>query len=134
MVEDMIRSGVASVFDKRYFEVNSRYVAQHKYNDYNTYGILLDANNLYMSIIENFPLPLNSFQTVPDINLNKVFNTPNESEERYILEIDLHYHDRLHDGHEDFPLAPTKERLFYKSLGAKQQEQLTLLGENRPFS
>ena len=83
--------------------------------------------------IENIPLPLNSFETVPDINL-KVLETPNDSEEGYVLEVDLHYPDRLHDRHEDFPLDPTKERIYYKSLGEKQQEQLVQLGENRPFS
>ena len=134
MVEDMIRGCVASVFDKRFFKANNRYVTQHNNNDYNTYGVLLDANNLYGGIMEKFPLPLNSFEIVPDINLNKILEAPNDSEEGYILEVDLHYPDRLRDRHEDFPLAPTKERIYYKSLGEKQQEQLALLGVNRPFS
>ena len=47
MVENMIRGGVASVFDKKFFKANNRYVTDHNYNDYNTYGVLLDANNLY---------------------------------------------------------------------------------------
>ena len=89
MVEDMIRGGVASVFDKRFFKENNRYVTQHNYNDYNTYGVLLDANNLYGGIMEKFPLPLNSFNLVPEINLNKILETPNDSEEGYILEVDL---------------------------------------------
>ena len=134
MVENMIRGGVASVFDKRFFKANNRYVAQHNYNDYNTYGVLLDANNLYGGIMEKFPLPLNSFEIVPDINLNKILETPNDSEEGYILEVDLHYPDRLHDSHEDFPLAPTKEKIYYKSLGEKQQELLEIMGETRPYS
>ena len=69
MVEAVVRGGVASVFDKKLFKANNRYVADHKYNDYSTYGVLLDANVLYGGIIENFPLPLNEFETVQHINL-----------------------------------------------------------------
>ena len=82
--------------------------------------------------MKNFPLPLNSIETVPDINFNKVLETTSDTEEGYNLEVDLHYPDRLHDVHEDFPLAPT-ERMYYKSFGEKQQEQLVLFGENRSF-
>ena len=134
MVENMIRGGVASVFDKRFFKANNRYVAEHNYNDYNTYGVLLDANNLYGGVMEKLPSPLNSFETVQNIDLNKILETTNDSEEGYILEVDLHYPDKLHDGHQDFPLAPTKERIYYKSLGEKQQELLEIMGETRPYS
>ena len=84
--------------------------------------------------MEKLPLPLNSFETVQNINLSKILETSNDSEEGYILEVDLHYPDKLHDGHEDFPLAPTKERIYYKSLGESQQELLEKMGETRPFS
>ena len=47
MVENMIRGGVASVFDKKFLKANNRYVTDHNYNDYNTYGVHLDGNNLY---------------------------------------------------------------------------------------
>ena len=134
MVGDIIRGGVASVCDNRFFKANNRYVTQHNYNDYNTYGVLLDTNNLCWGITEKFPLPLNSFETVPDINLNKVLETLNDTEEGYFLEGDPHYSDRSHNGHEDFPLPPTKERIYYKSLGEQRHEQLALLGENRLFS
>ena len=48
--------------------------------------------------------------------------------------MDLHYPDKLHDRHEGFPLAPTKERIYYKSLGESQQELLEKMGETRTFS
>ena len=84
--------------------------------------------------MEKLPLPLNSFETVQNIDLNKIFETTNDSEEGDILEVDLHYPDKLHDGHQDFPLAPTKERIYYTSLGEKQQELLEIMGETRPYS
>ena len=39
-----------------------------------------------------------------------------------------------HDGHEDFPLAPTKERIHYKSLSEWQQKLLEEMGEKRLYS
>ena len=134
MVENMIRGGVASVFDKKFFKANNRYVAEHNHNDYDTYGVLLDANNLYGGIMEKFPLPINSFETVQEYNLERILATANDSEYGFILEVDLHYPDRLHDGHEDFPVAPTKEQIYYKSLGERQQELLEVMGETRQYS
>ena len=134
MVENMIRGGVATVFDKKFFKANNRYVAEHNFNNYNTYGVLLDANNLFGGIMEKFPLPTNSFETVQEYSLERILATTNNSEYGFILEVDLHYPDRLHDGHEDFPLAPTKEQIYYKSLGERQQELLEVMGETRQYS
>ena len=58
----------------------------------------------------------------------------NDPEERYILEVDLHYPDKLHDGHQDFLLASTKKRINYKVLGEKQQKLLEIMGESRHYS
>ena len=134
MVENIIRGGLASVFDKKFFKANNRYLTDHNYNDYNTYGVLSNANNLYGGVNEKLPLLLNSFKKVQNNDLNKILEKFNDSEEGYILEVDLHYPDKLHDGHQDFPLAPTKERIYYKSLGEKQQELLEIMGEIRPYS
>ena len=109
-------------------------MTDYNYNDYNTYGVLLDASNLYGGVMEKLPLPLNSFGAVQNIDLNKILETTNDSEEGYILEVDLHYPDKLHDGHQDFPLAQTKERIYYKGIGGKQQSLLEIMGETRPYS
>ena len=132
MVENTIRGGVSSVFDKRLFKANNRYLDDHNNGEYDTYGVL-HANNLYGGVMEKLPLPLNSFETVQNIKLSKILETSNISEGGYILEVDLHYPDKLHDGHEDFPLAPTKERVYHKSLGESQQKLLEKMGETRPF-
>ena len=134
MVENMVRGGVSSVFEERFFKANNRYVPEHNYNEYDTYGVLLDANNLYGGVMEKFPLPLNSFEKLSEFDLNRVLNTPDDSEYGYILEVDLDYPDILHDAHQDFPLAPTKEKIFYKSLAEKQQEVLEMIGETKEYS
>ena len=66
--------------------------------------------------------------------LGRILGTLNESEYGCILQVDLRYRDKLHDGHQDFPLAPTKEKIFYKSLSERQQEMLKTMGETREYS
>ena len=131
MMENLIRGGVAPVFDKKFYKANNRYVAEHNYN---TYGVLLDAIHLYGGIMEKFPLTINSFETVQKNNLEKILATANNSECGFILEVELQYPDRLHDGHEDFPLAPTKLQIYCKCLGERQQELLEVMGETRQYS
>ena len=63
LVENIIRGGVAFAFDKKYLKANKMYVTEQNYKDYNTYGVLLDANSLYGGIMEKFPQPLNEFET-----------------------------------------------------------------------
>ena len=121
-------------FSTKFFKANNRYVKEHNYYDYETYGVLLDANNFYGGIMEKFPLPLNNFETVQEVNLENILNTANDSREGYILEVDLHYPDKLHDAHQDFPLAPTKEQISYKALGDQQKELLRIMGENHSYS
>ena len=79
-----------------------------------TLGVLLDANNLYGCVMEKLPLPLNSFQTVENNDLKKILETTDDSEEGYILDVDLLYTDKRHDGHQDFPLLPTKEEILQR--------------------
>ena len=73
--------------------------------------------------MEKFPLPLNIIVTV-NTDLQHKMNTPNDSSTGYILEVDLEYHDYLHDSHRDFPLAPTKEIISYHDLSSWQQDIL----------
>ena len=48
--------------------------------------------------------------------------------------MNLHYPDILHDAHQDFSLASTKEKNFYESLGEKQQEVLEMIRETKEYS
>ena len=83
--------------------------------------MLLDANNLYGGIMEKFPLPLNEFETLQQINLEDILNTANDSEEGQSLEVDLHYGDKRPDGHQAFSLPPTMEESSYKALGRSKK-------------
>ena len=109
-VENLMRGGVASVFAKRFFEANNEYLP-NSFNPYkeHSFGLMIDANNLYGGIMKNFPLPFGNFETDTTTSLQTILETNDESPCGFIVECDLEYPDDLHDDHKDFPLAPTKE-------------------------
>ena len=78
MVENMIRGAVSSVYEKRHVKCNNKYLDNYDPTQEETYGILVDANNLYGGIMEKFPLLLNSFVTM-NTDLQQILNTPNDS-------------------------------------------------------
>ena len=84
--------------------------------------------------MEKFPLPLKNFvlKREGEVDLQEVLNTPNDSPVGYVMEVDLHYPDHLHDLHTDFPLAPTKETINFFWLGEYQTRLLEMM-EQRPF-
>ena len=83
MVENMVSGALSSVFEKRFFKANNKYVPKQNYNEYDTYDVLLDANNLYDGVREKFHLRLNSFETLSEFNLNRILNNPYYSEYGY---------------------------------------------------
>ena len=121
--ENMIRGGVGSIYSKRFFRANKKYMNSFNPDDELSFGLLLDANSLYGGVMEKLRLPLKDFQKV-EIPLQEILNTDSESDIAYILEVDLEYPDYLHDQHKVFPLAPTKENIEEKFLS---QFQLNLL-------
>lgn len=52
------------------------------------------------------PLPVSDFKWVDEIGDFNVYDIPDDNEAGYILEVDLTYPQHLHDGHNDYPLAP----------------------------
>ena len=69
-------------------------------------GMFLDANNMNGEIMENFLLPLNTFDFL-ESEVEDILNDPTNSNVRYTL-VDLHYPEELYDLHRDFLLAQTK--------------------------
>ena len=76
-----------------------------------------------------FPPPLNHFETVQEVELARILNNANESEEAYSLEIVLKYPGNLHDGQLVFLLASTTMQISYTALGEKQNQLLQLMDE-----
>ena len=99
MIEKGIRGGVSMV-SKRFTKANNKYMGvkfdREKISRFIQY---LDANNLY-GLAMLMKLPTHGFKWMNKRELNVWEKVP------CILEVDLHYPERLHDAHNDYPLAP----------------------------
>ena len=118
------------MFAKRKFEANNTYLPTYNSSQKQTFGFFIDANNLYGGIKEKFPLPSKNFvlKREGEVDLQEILNTPSDSPVGYVLEVDLHYPDHLHDLYTDFPLAPTKETINFVWLGENQTRLLEMNG------
>ena len=101
MVEKGIRAGV-SMISNRYSKANNKYMGD-KFNpsEPSKYIQYLDANNLYGAAM-SMKLPTHAFKWMNDKELLVWRKIP------CILEVDLEYPNKLHDLHNDYPLAPEK--------------------------
>ena len=121
MVESMMRSGTASVFEKRKFIANNPYMNEkYKPQEKTTYDFMLDANNLNGDVMQMHKLPARGFElihveedgevsTSSETILDEILATPEDSDIGFIVEVDLEYPHELHESHRDYPLTPTKE-------------------------
>ena len=66
-------------------------------------------NNLYGCAMRQY-LPISNFKWIENIDKieQKLMNIKNNSSTGYVLEVDLEYPKKLHDIHNDYPLAPEK--------------------------
>ena len=103
--EQEMRGGV-SYINKRYSEASK-----------NKHILYLDMNNLYGHAMSQY-LPYANFKWVKDINKikQKLMNIKSNSSAGYILEVDLEYPEKLHDIHNDYPLAPKKINIPKESI------------------
>ena len=113
MVENMMRGGTASVFHSRFFKSNNKECPDFNPDQPSTYGFMIDANNLYGGVMQTEKLPVRNFELIEHIEdeliVNQILNLTEDSLIGFILEVDLEYPEELHEDHEDYPLAPTKE-------------------------
>jgi hypothetical protein len=102
--EKMKRGGI-SVISKRYAKANNPYLPDYNEEGENSYIFQVDCNNLYgWSMCEN--LPVNGIEWYKNFNEDIIKTYTNEDAVGYVLEVDLEYPDKLHDLHNDYPLAP----------------------------
>ena len=111
VVENMMRGGTASVFQK----FNNKDCPDFNPDQPSTYGFIIDANKLYGGVMQMEKLLVRNFELIEHIEdeviLNQILNMTEDSLIGFILEVDLEYPEELHDNHQDYRLAPTKENV-----------------------
>ena len=100
MVEKGIRGGV-SMISTRYGKANNPYMKDYDPDQPNKFISYLDANNLYGWAMSK-PLPTDCFRFMNNEEMKNWESMP------CILEVDLEYPEKLHDLHNDYPLAPER--------------------------
>ncbi|KAF2898221.1 hypothetical protein ILUMI_07955 [Ignelater luminosus] len=130
MLESSIRGGICQVV-KRLSRCNNKY-SKKTYNskEKSKYLLYLDVNNLY-GHAQRQSLPFENFRWLEqqEIDSHDVSKVSDDSDKGYILEVDLHYPQSIHDNHQDLPLAP--ERL--KPPNSKYSKLLTTLYDKQKY-
>jgi len=105
MIEQGIRGGV-SMISKRYAKANNKYMGE-KFNPNEKSKSIqyLDVNNLYGWAM-SLPLPVRGFKRMTDLKNWREFS--DQEGRGCILEVDLEYPKKLHDLHNEYPLAPER--------------------------
>ena len=107
-IEKGLRGGISYIAN-RYGEANNKYMKTYDKKAPSKYIMYLDANNLYGWAMSQY-LPTGGFKwlsqkQIDNINLAKY---EVDSKKGLILEVDLEYPEKLHDLHNDYPLASEK--------------------------
>ena len=104
MVKQGIRGGISTV-THRYAKANHKYLKNYDKNEPSIFIEYLDANNLYGWAMEK-KLPTHGFKWMSEKELSNWNVLPADT--GCILEVDLKYPEKLHDLHNEYPLAPER--------------------------
>ena len=116
-----IRGGL-SMISKRYAKANNKYMSDYNEDLPDSYILYLDANNLYGFAMSEY-LPKSNFKWNHDKwDVNKIMNISDNNEIGYTFEVDLHYPKKLHDLHNQYPLAPENASIKKEWLSEWQQQ------------
>lgn len=88
-------------------QCSKRYMSKYDASKPTSFINYQDATNLYGKAL-SASLPLNNFKFLnpKDIEKLDILNIPGNSENGYILEVDLSYPEELHNQHNDLPFCP----------------------------
>ena len=92
---------------ERYAKVNNKYTNDFNPEEESKYIQYLDANNLYGWAM-NQPLPVDGFRWINNSELQNWFRLCDEEGKGCILEVFVEYPEKLHDFHNEYPLAPER--------------------------
>ena len=121
-MEKGLRGGISMV-SKRFAKANNPKVAGYDKSKPNTWIQYYDACNLYGWAMSQ-PLPVSGFQWATPDQAVEALTLPAESDEGYILEVDLEYPKELHDEHNAYPLVPERMKVEKEWMSEYQQSLL----------
>ena len=93
-----------------YARANNPYVNNFNPEEESVYIQYLDPNNLYGWAMSQ-PLPVNGFEWINETELQNWNRICNEEGKGCILEVDLEHPKKLHDAHNEYPLAPERLKI-----------------------
>ena len=105
-IEKGLRGGI-SYIAKRYAKANNKYMNDYDPEILSTFMSYLDMNNLYGWAMSEY-LPYEKFKWLENIDEFNVMSFNQKSTIGDFLEVDLEYSNKLHELHNDYPLAPEK--------------------------
>ena len=122
MIEKGLRGGMTQCSYKK-VEANNKYMNEtYDENKPSSFISYFDANNLY-GLAMTKKLPYDNFKwDYSFLTDKKILNYDEDSDEGYILEVDLQYPEQLHDLHKDYPLAPEIMSVSEDMLSKHQKE------------
>ena len=110
-IEKGLRGGISYIAN-RYGKANNKYMKKYDEKAPSKYIMYLDANNLYGWAMSQY-LPTGGFRWMTQKQIDKInlATYKEDSEKGFIAEVDLEYPEKLHDLHNDYPLAPEKVKV-----------------------
>ena len=99
LLENNFRGGISSVMGDRYV-----------ISDENKKILYVDANNLYGRSMSE-PLPYDEIKFDDNVKLEYIFNSPDDSDIGYFIEVDLKYSDNTKEETKHFPFAPVIKKI-----------------------
>ena len=105
-IEKGLRGGI-SYIAKRHAKANNKHMRDYDPKKPSTFITYLDMNNLYGWAMSEY-LHYSEFKWLKNADKFDVMSISEKSEIGYFLEVDLEYPDKLHNLHNDYPLAPKK--------------------------
>ena len=112
MIEKGIRGGICHAIHW-YAKAHNNYMKDYNKDEEESFLEYLDANNLYGWAMSK-PLPVDSFKWIEDlskIDEDFIKNYDKDSDEGYILDVDVEYPKNLHDFHSDLPFLPERMKI-----------------------
>ena len=109
LIEKGLRGGI-SYIAKIYSKANKKYAKNY---DPEKFIIYLDMNKFYGWAIRGY-LPYRGFKWLKNVDNFDINSVSEQSAIRYILNVELKHHDKLHLLHNAYPLAPEKRRIIIK--------------------